>query len=142
MKEPSHWRATLTAWGICAFILVFVGVVINSNNDPSDNRSTSPAAYAADSSAPDPPQPVAMPESPVDVQLALLRGHCDSSITDAQLMRVANKCGEIMAGRGESESPLSILTHVNKSIPDGVDLGTHPQDIFAAYVTLRLDGNR
>ena len=46
-----------------------------------------------------------------------------------------------MAERGVDEDYLSILTHVNDSVPDGVQLGQHPADVFAAYAVLRAPAN-
>lgn len=85
-----------------------------------------------------PPAPTAALTWPA--QIALLRSRCDPSITPAMVQRLSQKSSEILAEKGIQQSPFSILVDVNKSIPAGINVGTHPQDIFAAYLTLRAHG--
>lgn len=75
-----------------------------------------------------------------NAQMANFLSKCDPSINAAQITRVVNDCSAMLSERGITESPLSVLVHVNGSVPRGLKLGTHPQDVFAAYVTMREDG--
>ena len=75
----------------------------------------------------------AAPTAPLTwpAQVALLRSRCDKSITPTMILRLSNKSSEILAEKGIRQSPFSVLVDVNKSIPAGINVGKHPQDIFA-----------
>lgn len=85
-----------------------------------------------------------LPVSPGDPLATQFQGQLDTlaprcSDTEARLSDFTVATRDVMLKRGVAESYLSILSHVNASIPAGLD----PQPcapIFAAYATLRIGG--
>ncbi len=92
-------------------------------------------AHTASGPPPAPTAPLTWP-----AQIALLRSRCDPSVTPQVVWRLSQKSSEILAAKGIQQSPFSILVDVNKSIPAGIQIGKFPQDMFAAYITLRVHG--
>lgn len=76
----------------------------------------------------------------LDAAIARLQDKCGPDVTRDDLLRIADKAHDLMLERGVNEDPASIASHVADSIPAGYQPGKGVTDLFAAYISLRVNG--
>lgn len=129
-------------WLIPGLLILAALAATGCGNSTDDEAATTPAP-ATPNPAPAPPpsaydRALAAPPAPptpsaYDDALAALDRKCEEG--PSLIADYITKAQELLTVSGINESPSSIATHVNRSLPESLPV-TQCSDVFAAYVTL------